>query len=136
MFSLFYEVRNNLHDDKCHRMIWGSYLNRSKFNLIKNASIRESDQQIKIGEYSCIYVIIGALQELCMVFKTYKLYHRTKVCVWWDWHGCVYCDYITFPASINASGIDQRLINPWTLSTSSCIFVAEDFKELLYKLKE
>ena len=97
-------VRNNLHDDKCHRMIWGSYLNCSKFNflysIIKNASIRKSDQQSKIEEYSCIYVIIGALQALCMVFKTYNLWKAiispyysvgminptqrlTRVCVLW-----------------------------------------------------
>ena len=124
-------------------MIWGSYLNHSKFNLIKNASIRESDQQIKIGEYSCIYVIIGALQALCIVFKTYKSYHHTKMWVWLtlnrDWHGCVYCDYITFPASINAWGIDQRMINPWickvAVSTSSCIFIAEDFKAITLQTK-
>ena len=51
---LIYVVRNNLHNDKCHRMILGSYLNCSKFNflssIIKNASIRKSDQQTKIEE--------------------------------------------------------------------------------------
>ena len=73
-FSLFYMVKNNLHDDKCKRMIWGSHLNCSKFNflpsIIKNVSIRKSDQQTKIEEYTCIYVIIGDLQALCMVYKT------------------------------------------------------------------
>ena len=88
---------------------------------------------------TCIYVIIGALQALCMVFLKRTncervLYLRSKVWVWLtlnrDWHGCVYCYYIIFPASINASGIDQHMINPWiwkaALSTSSYIFIAED----------
>ena len=120
-------MRNNLHDDTCHRMIWGSNLNCSKFNflssIIRNASIRKSDQQTKIEENTCINLIIGGLQALCMVFKTYKLWEAIILWVWLtlnrDWHGCVYCDYITFPASINASGIDQRTIHPWNCKVAN-----------------
>ena len=53
-------------------------LNYSKFNFlsstIKNGSIRKSDQQTKMEEYTCINMIIGGLQALCMVFKMYKLW--------------------------------------------------------------